>query len=291
MNEQNKKPRELLLYYTPIYNVVIQNWLFSLVERTLITLFASYQKNGCELSREVLKRHCECGPYHLERAVKRLEFMGIVAVKRGGKRSYNPPRRDTNRYFFQNDPYSWRVTKELQDRIAEETVQLGKAPRTFTHKGYADKKALDYAFGNSVPAYACGKKGRRKLNQARQSVENTAEVPGPTTDETKWISKSQKITADDVRFSYVAREYYRYIDDMKTAGEFSDHGFSSHQLTYFERLYAVFKERRRRPHENDIEIFNKIADWLNENKSNLEISNELGRLDQKIKKDGSETEK
>ena len=285
MNEQNKKPRELLLYYTPIYNVVIQNWLFSLVERTLITLFASYQKNGCELSREVIKRHCECGPYHLERAVKRLEFMGIIEVQRGGKRSYNPPRRDTNRYFFLSDPYSWRVTKELQDRIAEETAQLGKAPRTFTHKGYADKKSLDYAFGKSVPTYAHGKKGRRKQNPAPQSVEESAAVQPPMTDDQKWTSKSQKIVADDVRFTYLAREYYRYVDDMKTAGEFSDHGFSKYQLTYFERLYAVFTERRRRPHgEDDVEIFNKIADWINENKSNLEISNELGHIDQQLKK-------
>lgn len=88
-----------------------------------------------------------------------------------------------------------------------------------------------------------------------------------------------------MQFTYLAREYYRYVDDMKTASDFSDHGFSKHQLTYFERLYAVFMDRKRRPHgEDDVLVFNKISDWLNDSRSNLEISNELGHLDQQLKK-------
>ncbi|MBK9037810.1 MAG: hypothetical protein IPL83_01410 [Bdellovibrionales bacterium] len=43
-------------------------------------------------------------------------------------------------------------------------------------------------------------------------------------------------------------------------------------------------DRKRRPHgEEDVLVFNKISDWLNEKKSNLEISNELGHLDQQLK--------
>lgn len=285
MSEQIKKPRELLLYYTPIYNVIIQNWLFSLIERTLISLFASYQKNGCELSREVLKRHCECGPYHLERAVRRLEFMGIIEVQRGGKRSYNPPRRDTNRYFFQSDPYSWRVTKELQNRIAEETSQLGKSPRAFTHEGYADKNALDFAFGKSVPTYAHGKKGRRKQVRASKNEQTKpVAVQPPDSDDKKWLDRMAYILADDLSFISLASKYFQYADDIEIARHISDHGFSAHKLTYLERLHYIYTEQRTKlKNEEDIAVYNQVESWIDSGIPSGKISLNLDSLKREMK--------
>lgn len=279
MNGKNKKPRELTLYFTPVYNVLIQNWFLNAIERNLAILFSSCPDGVCTWSREQLKRYCECGPYHLERAIRRLKFLHIIDVDRGGWKQSNPPRRESNAYIFQSDPYRWRITKELQERIVAETIKLGKEPRPFTHTPFENQLSFEIAFQKSVPAYANGKKGRRKQNQA-QGERQPAEVQWPTDDDKKWIARSQKIMADDVRFTYLAREYYRYIDEINAANE-PDHGFSKCQLMFFERLYAVFMERRQRLRtEEEVNVANQIGGWLNENKPHAEISNELGRMDQ-----------
>lgn len=119
MNEPNQKRRELSIHFTPIYNVLIQSLdlRLSRIERSLAILFASYQSNGCNWSREKLKKYCECGPYHLERAIRRLQFMHIIKVVRGGWRQNKPARRESNRYIFEPNPYNWRVTKDTQEMI------------------------------------------------------------------------------------------------------------------------------------------------------------------------------
>lgn len=83
-NEQNQKhQREMLLFYTPIYNLVVQSRMLGRVERDLAILFASYQSLGCNWARASLMERSECGPYHLDRAILRLEFMHIIRTVRG----------------------------------------------------------------------------------------------------------------------------------------------------------------------------------------------------------------
>ncbi|MEN0060096.1 MAG: hypothetical protein AAGB31_14750 [Bdellovibrio sp.] len=72
---EHRKPRELVLYFTPIYNILIQNWFLEPTEKLLAAIFASSPNSECTLSREVLKKHCRCGPYYLQRAIKRLEII------------------------------------------------------------------------------------------------------------------------------------------------------------------------------------------------------------------------
>gem|GEM_PF-6603638 len=86
MNEQkepNQKTREMIIYYTPMYNLIVQSKILSQTERTLAVLIASYQGLGCNWARASLKEYCECGPYHLDRAIKRLQFMHIIRVLPG----------------------------------------------------------------------------------------------------------------------------------------------------------------------------------------------------------------
>lgn len=282
MSERNKK-RELVLYFTPIYNILIQNWFLDPTEKLLVMIFASSPNGECTLSREVLKKHCRCGHYHLERAIKRLEFMKIISVELGGWKQRIPPLRESNRYTFDPDPYHWRVPKEVQDRIIEETKALKKEPRPFVNGGFPNQVGMDIVFKKAVPNYAEGRIPRKKKSTEATGPQLQV-VNSLSEDDQRWIRKSKNLIADNLRFTYLAREYYRYTDDMKFARENHDHGFSEHQLTYFERLYTVFNEQRRKLRdEDDIEVFNKIAEWLNENKSNSEISSELGRLDQLLK--------
>ena len=285
MNDK-RKSRELVLYFTPIYNILIQNWFLDPTEKLLAAIFASSPNGECTLSREILKKHCRCGHYHLERAIKRLEFMKIISIDIGGWKQRIPPLRESNRYIFDFDPYNWRVPKEVQARIIEETKALKKEPRTFANGGFPNQLGMDIVFREAVPNYAEGRIPRKKKRDVDTQTQSPSKAVNPLNDNHKWIQKSQKLVADDLRFTYLAREYYRYTDEMNFARDNHDHGFSEHQITYFERLYTVFSEARRRlRNEDDIAVFNQIADWLNENKSNSEISHDLGRLDRMRKEE------
>lgn len=285
MSKQNRKTREVIIYFTPVYNVIIQNWFLDPIERSLAVLFSSQPNGESILSREVLKKHCRCGHYHLERALKRLEFMKIIKIDRGGWKQRNPPVREPNRYIFDYDPYNWRVPKDVQDKIVNETKALKKEPRPFVNGGFPNQLGMDIVFKEAVPVYAEGRKPRDKKARESKVREPDAMLSSlVSNDDQKWIRKSQKITADDVRFTYLASEYYRYFEDLKSVYEYPDHGFSEHQLTYFERLSYLFAERKKLLRDKeDIEVLNKISLWLSENRSSLEISNELGRINQLLR--------
>jgi hypothetical protein len=141
MNEPNQKRRELMIHFTPIYNILIQSQHLKLsrIERSLVILFASYQSNGCNWSRESLKKYCECGPYHLERAIRRLQFMHIIKVLRGGWRQKTPARRESNRYLYEPNPYHWRVTKETQEMIVRQTRSMKIEPQEFIHEAFPNQ--------------------------------------------------------------------------------------------------------------------------------------------------------
>ncbi len=86
-------------------------WFLDPTEKLLAMIFASSPNGVCNLSREVLKKNCRCGPYYLERAIKRLEFMKIISVELGGWKQRIPPLREPNAYTFDYDPYNWRIPK------------------------------------------------------------------------------------------------------------------------------------------------------------------------------------
>lgn len=287
MNEPNKKPRELPLYFTPIHNLIIQTWLLSRIERSLVVLFASYQSSGCNWSREKLKEYCECGPYHLERAIKRLQFMHIIAVDRGGWKQSDPPMRKPNRYVYKSDPFNWRVTKDIQERILAETYSLKREPRPFEHEGFSNEIGLEIAFGKTFPKYALGRKGRKKRDEKNASPPTTPENESSAIlEDQKWLKKIDQILADDVRFAFLAAEYYHRIEAIELARKEPAHGFSQHQLTYLERLHYIYNERKRSLKSDDeIALRNGIEIWLRAGRSYFDISNELAKLDQFQKKE------
>ncbi len=93
-NQTNQKPREMLVFYTPIYNIIIQGRFLSHVESGLLSLIASYQSLGCNWARASLKEKFECGPYHLDRAIKRLQFMLMIRVIAGPPKGDGTKRRE-----------------------------------------------------------------------------------------------------------------------------------------------------------------------------------------------------
>lgn len=305
-NEPNQKQqREMLLFYTPIYNLVTQSRMLGLVERDLVILFASYKNLGCNWARASLMERSECGPYSLDRAILRLEFMHVIHTV-PGRRIPGSKRREKNRYTFQANPYLWRVTKDMQELIIEETKRMGKEPQPFKYKAFPNQFGLEKSFAEIFPKYAKGKKGRKKMKNylhepevkdVTDEVESIAkktepvtesesmlwDKPAPESESQKWRRKTDFILNDELQFIELAMEYYlclRHIDKIRNS---HDHGFSHHKQTYLERLHAIYTDRRRSLKDNEIEIFNKIELWLDEGLSPIDINLKLGQLNMERK--------
>lgn len=292
MEEPKQKQRELPLYFTPIYNLLIQTWLLNRIERNLVVLFASYQNKGCNWSRERLKKYCECGSYHLERAIKRLKFMHIIEIELGGWKKGVPKRRECNRYFYKSDPFDWRVTKNIQERIVAETLSLKKPIRPFTYDGFSNEIGLEVSFTKTFPKYSIGRKGRKKKNSEQNPISPTLNaVAASASDDKKWRTKIQKILSDDLRFALLASEYYRYAEDIEISRNATDHEFSVHQLNYLERLHAVFTERRRLLKDRtEISVLSQIESWINDGLLHSKLSLELVKLDREIQNSSYQNE-
>lgn len=309
MNNENengpnqKQQREMLLFYTPIYNLVIQSRMLGRIERDLVLLFASYQSMGCNWARASLMERSECGPYHFDRAIMRLEFMHIIRTIRG-RRLPGSKRQEKNRYTFETNPYLWRVTKEMQELIIEETKKMGKEPQPFLYSAFPNQIGLEKSFAITFPKYAKGKKGRKKNDSspsaAAEAVSATddsvaAETesvhwdePAPETESQKWRRKTNFILSDELPFIELAMEYYSNFKSIDKLRNNPDNGFSEHKQNYLERLHAIYTDRRRTLKDDDIDIFNRIESWLDERLSPLDIQMKLGQLniERKMSREG-----
>jgi hypothetical protein len=275
MTKAKKKHRDLPIYFTPIYNIIIQNWFLDPIERLLAILIASQPNGICELSREILKKYCRCGPYHLERAIKRLEFMNIIRVERGGWKQRNPPVREPNHYIFEFDPYLWRIPKEIQKKIKNESENMGKTPREFTFEGFPNQTGMEIVFRSAVPRYAEGRRARNKGRRTLDTAEGSKSLAASEL-KTMWHKKMETITSSETSFAAIAAEYYAHMEDIDLARNTSDHGFSNHQVTFFERLHYIFTERQRKlKTDEELRIHEKICNWVNQGWSNNDISSVL----------------
>lgn len=305
-NEPNEKQqREMLLFYTPIYNLVIQSRMLGLVERDLALLFASYKNLGCNWARASLMERSECGPYSLDRAILRLEFMHIIRTVQG-RRIPGSKRREKNRYTFQTNPYLWRIPKEMQALIIEETRRMGKEPQPFKYPAFPNQFGLEKSFATIFPKYAKGKKGRKKNKndpheldgaEVAEPVESVADPVNPTTESDsmlwqepapesesqKWRRKTDFILNDELPFIELAMEYYSSFRSIEKFRNDHNHNFSHHKQTYLERLHAIYTDRRRSPKGDEAEIFNRIEKWLDEGLSYVDINAKLGQLNMERK--------
>lgn len=291
--EPNQKTtREMMIYYTPMYNFIVQSKLLSQTERTLAVLFASYQGLGCNWARDSLKEYCECGPYHLDRAIKRLQFMHIIRVVPGPPRRDGSKRREKNRYIFEQDPYHWRITKEMQELIVQETLEMKKEPKPFLYDAFPNDLGLEIAFARTFPKYANGKKGRRKKSNEPSpgSEEPGTDSSSPIWEEipvesesTKWLKKYLAISDDNVRFTYLASEYYLHLRNINRARENPDHRFSDHKINFLERLHHIYAEKCMSLKPQEREVQNKIDSWIADGLSPIDIFSKLSALDIEMK--------
>lgn len=249
------------VYFTTIPNVLIQTEMLELLEWDLAVLFCSFASaGGCCYSRDRLKAKFHVGPYHLDRAIKRLQYRRMLRVVRGKKRKdTSEPRNETNRYVFERDPYKWKVTKEIQEKIIQQTLDLKMEPRPFEHDPFPNDIGFEISFEATFPKYAKGRKGRKKDKNA------TAESLL-----IDWEMKSLELSSRAFSFFEIARLYLENYDFIQVANS-PDHKMKKAESNYYKRIGQFFVESyQREPSEKDLADYSNFEDALKSYDENAE---------------------
>jgi len=288
-NDTPKRGRDLLIFYTPIYKIPLRTEVLGAVERGLVALFATYDSYGCVLAQAQLAKKFECGPRQLRRALARLQYLHLIEIEQG-PRLPNSVRRETNRYIFITDPYQWRLTKELHEKIIAETKKMGKEPRPFTHQPFEDALNLEINFLKSHPHVATKKKGRRKKPTEKITKPVVAApVEPPQNNENQWREKTAEILSDEMSFARLAWIYRQNYEAVELARNAQDHGFSEEQRSYYEKLHHIFSERNRKATANEMKEANAVKNWELLGLSEETVLEMLEKLEHQTKGGNNET--
>lgn len=260
--ENNKK--NIPVFYTTVPNLLIQARFLNRIERELVILFAS-QIDGCSWSKIALREYCECGPYHLERAIKRLQLWKLIKVIRGKWKTIPMgKRRENNRYIFEKNPYKWKLTPELQEKILDQTLTMKMQPQAFEEEPYPNFTGFEVVFAKINPKYAKGKKGRRTEKENEKEIEIKPN---------KWIERTEKILSQEYSFLKLACDYFSYFSDIEIARNTTENDFSESQKNYLLKLHDIYTNKRRNPRsEDDFELVKMILDFEQENMEPINIS-------------------
>ena len=214
------------VFYSTVPNILIQTKMLERIERQLAILFYScIPLGGCNWSKEALKAYCECGPYHLERAIKRLVYRRMLTVVQGGwKQNTGEPRRENNRYNFERNPYKWKVTEEVQVKIVQQTYELKMEPEPFEYEPFKNDIGFEISFKHSYKQYAEGRKGR-KINGSEN-----------------WEIKTLEITSRTFSFFEMARLYLESYEHIQVATS-SNHKMKKAEVNYYYTIATIFKEK------------------------------------------------
>lgn len=238
------------VFFSTVPNILIQTKGLERIERQLAILFYSFiPLGGCRWSKEALKVYCDCGPYHLERAIKRLVHRKMIEVVQGGwKQNTNEKRREHNRYIFEKDPYKWAVTEEMQEEIVRQTEALKMEIGTFEHKPYQNDYSFEQTFKERYKHLAEGRKGRKR-------------------GKTDWRMKTLELTSKPLSFFELARLYLENYDDIQIAN--SSKKMKKNESTYFKTIYFLFREIVNSELEGndlvDLAFFNEAVSIYDEN--------------------------
>lgn len=273
-NKTNNEKRIIPVRFTTVPNLLIQSDGFlDPIERDLVVLFLSYvSAGGCVRSKESLKKRLGCGPYHLNRAINRLVHRHMVKVIKGRwKKSYKP-QKETHRYVFERDPYKWRVTEEMQEKIVQETYEMGMEPKAFIHAPFSNDYGFEESFKLSHPQYAKGRKGRKKKNQIEVTVEETAPIEVDAETEMNWREEKEKLLNEPQSLRNLVLKYYLNYKAIEEVRNTSDHGIESAKADYLEKLHHIFiTQKREQLDPYNQELIEKINEWEASGTSSFDI--------------------
>lgn len=250
MNESDHKQKNKPYYFTAFPNSLLYGKLLSRDEKIILLFIIAKGEKGCCYSLHKWWELTGFGDYHIRRALARLTVLKLVDVQYGRKYgSYELTRYESHHYTFKPDPFSWKLTKEMHERLIEECKVLNFPVKNFEHVPFPNTQGFEIVFQHLCPKFSKGRKGRVK-NRAFETVEQIPSPPeeievDPSTpvihkQEINWAVKIEKIAS--LSMLELAADFFRQIKRVQLVRAKAD-DFEPERRAYIEALDQAFTLR------------------------------------------------
>lgn len=249
-NSSDPKQKNKSYYFTAFPNSLLYGRLLSRDEKIILLFIIAKGDKGCCYSLQKWWELTGFGDYHIRRALARLAVLKLVDVVYGRKYgNYEMTRYESHHYTFRPDPFSWKLTKEINDRLVEECRTLNAPIKDFAHVPFPNAQGFEIVFQHICPKFSKGRKGRVK-NHPVKAVEETPqpaeklEVENPSVvvpqQKINWASKMEKIA--NLSMLELAADFFRQIKRVQLVRAKAD-DFEPERRAYIEALDHAFTLR------------------------------------------------
>lgn len=147
--ERNNAREKMILPFTAIPNILVRERYLDSQEKLLLAYVASMGVTGLTISVKTLRQQlAPIGNTGLLRAIKRLQFLGMIKIETVPKKVGEPAfKKPCHRYFFVKDPTEWLHTIDFRTKLKLEVERMENAPTLkFKTDVFLDEKHLNDAF-------------------------------------------------------------------------------------------------------------------------------------------------
>lgn len=269
--ERNNAREKMILPFTAIPNILVRERFLDSHEKLLLAYIASMGATGLTISVKHLRRQlAPIGNTGLLRAIKRLQFLGMIRIeavpKRNGEPAYKKP---CHRYFFVKDPTEWIHTVDFRTKVKMEVERMENPPTLhFKTDVFLDDKHLNDAFTEWL----------RSTRPAPFQAKPQASAVTPSAESKKWIAKIQKLKNGEMTFLRIADDAISYVSYLEALTPEEETTVCREKLAYMNLIFDFYESAVQNPPD---EQTRKDLDWIEEMKqqglSSVEISRNLLR--------------
>ncbi len=222
------------------------------LDRGLLVEIIKYHPKDCFLSVDYLTEVVlVCGEKAFYRSVYKLQMLGLIGFKRGDRKSED--RRQSNRYWFIEDPSLWRLPKDLANKVKADYLTLGFGELVFKGKGFPNELGFKITFNLSHPKHQIKRKVRPKKILTGTPV---SEDLKPT--ELEYRKRLENLVRDDFPASGIIANFYKQKDEILVAKEALDGEIGVYEKKYLLELDLRFSGFGKTP-EQSIDIVKLLA--------------------------------
>lgn len=214
------------------------------LDRGLLVEIIKYHPKDCFLSVDYLTEVVLiCGEKAFYRSVYKLQMLGLIGFKRGNRKSED--RRQSNRYWFVDDPRFWRLPKDLANQIKADYLTLGGGELVFKDKGFLNELGFKIAFNLSHQKHQIKRKKCPKKVLTGMPVREDLKPS-----ELEYRKRLENLVREDFPASGIISNFYRQKDEIMIAKKAADGEMDFYEKQYFLELDSKFQELSKKPEQS-----------------------------------------
>lgn len=282
-NNSDHKTKNKPYYFTAFPNSLLYGSLLSRDEKIILLFIIAKGDKGCSYSLHKWWELTGFGDYHIRRALARLAVLKLVHVIYGKKYGkHERTRYESHHYTFKPDPFSWKLTKEMHERLIDECKVLNFPVKNFEHAPFPNAQGFEIVFQHICPKFSKGRKGRVKNPPIRSAEDETTSQADQTEvipatvviqkPEINWASKIEKLA--NLSMLELAADFFRQIERVQLVRAKAD-DFEPQRRAYIEALDQAFTLRVEKQKNSDEETIYFLRTFEGSGLSPAEISDRL----------------